>query len=190
MVHKRNNLDFEIVLVLISKRAHLREISRKLKISHSTISRRINNLLKENILDFYLEGKNKVFFLKNNLKAKNYVFLAEIYKRNKFLQTNPKLSILFEDILKTAKVELIVLFGSYAKGNFEKSSDIDIYINTTSKEVKNEIENLNLKLNAKIGKFDKSSLLIQEIIKDHIIIRGVEAFYEYTKFFENTEKRR
>ena len=189
MVQKKDNLGFKIILALISKKSHLREISRKLNVPHSTILRKIRKLLEKNVLDFFLEGKNKVFFIKNNLKAKNYVFSAEIYKYNQFLEKNPKLSVLFEDILKIAKSNLIVLFGSYAKQNFGKNSDIDIYVNTTDKNLIKNIENLNLKLSVKIGKFDKSSLLIKEIIKDHIIIRGVETFYEYTNFFEESEKR-
>ena len=39
-------------------------------------------------------------------------------------------------------------------------------------------------LSVKLGKFDNSSFLIKEIIKSHVVLKGVEDFYEKTKFFE------
>ena len=42
----------------------------------------------------------------------------------------------------------------------------------------------NSKLSIKIGKFNTKSLLIKEIIKNHIIIRGLEDFYERAEFFK------
>ena len=181
---QNKNIELEIILDLIKNKSHLREIARNLNESHSTVLRRINELIKENILDFKQEGKNKVFFIKNNLKAKNYVHSAEIYKSSKLLRKHPELSIIFENIKKKAQKSMVILFGSYAKGNPKKESDIDIYIETQDKNLKKEINRINTKINIKIGKFDLSSLLIKEIIKNHVIIRGVEEFYEKTKFFE------
>ena len=130
MVQNKNNLDLEIILVLLRNKTHLREIARTLNESHSTILRKINELLKENVLDYKKEGKNNVFFIKNNLKAKNYVYSAEIYKLSKLLREYPELSIILEDVKKNALEGIIILFGSYAKGNPKKDSDIDIYIET------------------------------------------------------------
>ena len=47
-----------------------------------------------------------------------------------------------------------------------------------------DLEIFDSKLSIKIGKYDKKSLLIKEIEKNHIIIKGVEEFYEKTNFFE------
>ena len=186
MVHNKNNLELEIILVLLKNRAYLREIARTLNESHSTILRKINELLKENVLDYKKEGKNKIFFIKNNLKAKNYVYSAEIHKLNKLLKKHPELSIIFEDIKKNFQKEMIVLFGSYAKGNQKQDSDIDIYLETNNNKLKDKIKEINSKLSIKIGKFDTKSLLIKEIIKNHIIIRGLEDFYERIDFFKET----
>jgi len=186
MVQNKNNLELEIILVLLKDRVHLREIARILNESHSTILRKINELLKENILDYKKIGKNKIFFIKNNLKAKNYIYTAEIYKSNKLLKKHPELSIIFEDIKKNFSKGMIMLFGSYAKGNPKQESDIDIYLDTNDNKIKNKIQEINSKLNVKTGKFDTKSLLIKEIIKNHIIIRGLEDFYERTNFFNET----
>ena len=71
-----------------------------------------------------------------------------------------------------------MLFCSYAKGLAKKDSDIDIYIETKNRNVKKSIEDIHSKISVKIGIFDIKSLLIKEIIKDHIIIKGIEVFYE------------
>ena len=184
MVQNKNNLEFEIVLVLLKNKSHLREIARTLNESHSTVLRKLNKLLKENVLDYKKEGKNKIFFIKNNLKAKNYVYSAEIHKLNRLLKKHPELSIIFEDIKNNFSRGMIILFGSYAKGNPKLNSDIDIYIETNDSNIKNKVKEVNSKLSIKIGKFDVKSLLIKEIIKNHIIIRGLEDFYERVDFFK------
>jgi len=184
MVQNKNNLELEVILVLLKNKTHLREIARTLNESHSTIVRKINELAKDNVLDYKKEGKNKVFFIKNNLKAKNYIYSAEIHKLNQLLKKHPELSIIFEDIKKNFPKGMIILFGSYAKGIPKQDSDIDIYLETNNNTIKNKVKEINSKLSIKIGKFDNKSLLIKEIIKNHIIIRGLEDFYERVDFFK------
>ncbi len=184
MVQNRDNLELEIILLLLKEENHLRGIARSLGESHSTVLRRLNKLVKENVLDYKRKGKNKVFFIKNNLQAKNYVFNAERYKLIKLLRKYPELSIIVEDVLKKTSEKLIILFGSYAKFKAKKDSDIDIYIETKNRKVKEEIGFVNSKIRIKIGDFDIDSELIKEIIKNHIMLKGIEEFYEKTKFFE------
>ncbi len=184
MVQNRNNIISEIILVLIKGETHLREIARTLNTPHSTVLRKINELIKENVLGYKREGKNKIFFIKNNLKAKNYIYSAESYKLVKLLKRHPELNIILDDILRYTKEKMIVLFGSYAKEKAKQDSDVDIYVNTMDKKIKYKLQALNSKIKVKIGEFEINSLLIKEIIKDHIILRGVEEFYEKIKFFK------
>lgn len=184
MAQNKDNLGLEIILLLLRGENHLRGIAKQLNESHSTILRKLNNLLKENVLDYNMEGKNKVFFIKKNLQAKNYVFNAERYKLIELLKKYPELNIIIDDFLKKAEEKLIVLFGSYAKFTAKSDSDIDVYVETENKRIKEKIELTHSKIKVKIGDFDTDSQLIKEIIKNHIILRGVEEFYEKTKFFE------
>ena len=184
MVQNRDNMDLEIILLLVRDESHLRGIAKQLKESHSTILRKLNKLVKENILDYKIEGKNKVFYIKKNLQAKNYIFNAERYKLIKLLKKYPELNIIINDILEKTKEKLIVLFGSYAKFTAKKDSDIDIFVETRSRKTKEAIEATHSKIRVKIGDFDIDSQLIKEIIKNHIILRGVEEFYEKPQFFE------
>ena len=177
MVQKRNNLEMDIIELLLKADNHVRGIAKKLNESHSTILRKLDNLKKENVIDSRKEGKNKIFYLKKNLVSRTYILQAELHKLTKLLRQNPELSIIFEEVLKKSDEKLVVLFGSYAKGLAKKDSNIDIYIETKSKNVKKTIEEIHSKINVKIGTFDTKSPLIKEIIKDHVIIRGIEVFY-------------
>lgn len=184
MVQKRSNLELEIIGLLMKKQVHVRGMAKILNESHSTISRKMDSLVKDNVVDFRKEGKNKVFFLKKNFIVKNYIFMAEEYKLIKLLRNYPELSIIFEEILDKTDEGLIILFGSYAKNTSRKDSDIDIYIETESRNLKKEIEKIHSKIQVKIGVFDTKSDLIKEIIKDHVIVKGVEKFYEKEQVFE------
>ncbi|MBS3118589.1 nucleotidyltransferase domain-containing protein [Candidatus Woesearchaeota archaeon] len=173
----------EIVLDLIRGKSHMREIANHLNTNHMMIARRIKSLIKDNVLDFKVEGKNKVFFLKKTIEAKNYVFSAETYRLNQFLKKYPSLRQIIEKIQADKKIKLAVVFGSYAKRIAKEDSDIDIYIDTNDKNIKESLSFLNSRLSVKIGKYNKSSLLIKEIEKNKVIIKGVESYYEKNGFF-------
>ncbi len=184
MVQNWDSTTAEILILLLRGENHLRNIARELKMSHSTVQRKLVNLVKEQILESKTEGKNKVFKIKKGMIAKTSIYVVEQYKVMKLFQQYPELSIITEDIIKKTSQDIVILFGSYAKGIAKKESDIDIYIETTSKKMKKEVENVHSKIKVKIGEFDTSSLLIKEIVKNHVILKGVEEFYAKTKFFE------
>ena len=183
MVQNKTNLEFAILLHLARETTHLRELARATHTPHSTILRRLDRLVKENVLDCETVGKNKVFSIKKNLQAKTHLEMAERYKLAKLIEKYPKLGLILQDLLSSIKSPLIILFGSYAKSIAKEDSDIDIFIETEDNAVKRRAETLNSKLSVKIGPFDTKSPLINEIIKNHVIIRGVDDFYEKTRFF-------
>ena len=182
MVQKRDNMELEIVLLLLKQDIHVRGLAKALNEPHATVLRKLNRLAKQNVIDFQKEGKNKVFSLQKNISAINHVLQAEIYKLNLLLKKYPELTIILEEILKKVDEKFIVIFGSYAKFRAKKESDIDIYIETKNRNIKKVVEGMHSKINVKIGPFDIKSNLIKEIIKDHVIVRGYEKFYE--QFFE------
>ncbi len=187
MVHmnqKRIVLAFEIILRLLRGDAHGREVSKHLNVPLTSVQRALSDLEKKNILDFKISGKNKIYFIKKNLCARKYVFSAENYKLLKLIENYPLLEPIFSEIINVCDSSLIILFGSYAKFNPKKDSDIDIYVETSDKQVKKQIEMIHSKLSVKIGIFNVNSLLIKEIIKNHVIVKGVEQYYEKSGFFE------
>src|SRR3989344_2378973 len=89
---------------------------------------------------------------------------------------------------KDYKVEIVneLLNGeNYIRGIAKNDSDIDIYIETTNKKIKEEIALIDSKISVKIGEYNKSNLLIREIERNHVILKGVEIYYEHNKFFED-----
>ena len=152
--------------------------------SFKTAARKLQELYKENIVDYKQEGRNKVFFIKKTLEAKQFAYAVETNKLVEALKKYPDLRRIIETIKKNEKISLAIIFGSYAKGIAKKDSDIDIYIDTKNSKLKEEVEMIDSKISAKIGAYDSESLLIKEIEKSHIIIKGVETYYEKNKFFD------
>lgn len=179
----QKNYNILIVENLLKKENHIRCLARELHTNQTTISRKIKELFEDNVVDYKQEGKNKVFFLKKTLEAKQFAYIVELYKLLVMLKKYPKLRIIFEKIRQNNKIKLAILFGSYAKGSVHKESDIDIYIETQEKDVKEEVEMINTQISVKIGAYDKQNLLIKEIEKNHVVIKGVEEFYEKNQFF-------
>lgn len=180
----QNSYNTKIVESLLQKDNHIRGLAKDLNINQMTVSRRINDLYKENVVDFRQEGKNKVFFIKKTLEAKQYAYTVEIRKVQEAVKKYLLLRGIIENISKVNKVKLAIIFGSYAKGKATKESDIDLYIETKDIKLKEEIAKINTKLNVKIGLYDRQSLLIKEIERNHLIIKGIEEYYEKTQFFE------
>lgn len=123
-------------------------------------------------------------FLKKSLEAKQYVCAVESQKLSETVKKYPSLRRIIEIIKKNERINLAMLFGSYAKGTARKESDIDIYLDTKNIKLKEEVEAIDSKISVKIGSYNKDSLLVKEIDKNHVIIKGVEVYYEKNKFFD------
>ena len=181
---EQKSYELEIVNNLIGKNWHVRGLAKHLGVNHMLLFRKFKELYNKNVIDYKQEGKNKNYFLKKTLEAKSYVFMGENYKLIKLLEKYPNLRNAIEKIQKNNKVKLAVIFGSYAKGLAKKDSDIDVYIEAKDQKLKREIELINSKINIQIGKYDKDNLLIKEIERNHVILKGAEEFYECNKFFD------
>ncbi|MDD5331970.1 MAG: nucleotidyltransferase domain-containing protein [Candidatus Nanoarchaeia archaeon] len=184
MTQIKINYQFEVLLALLKKDLHGRELAKELKTSLTRIQLILNELSQYNILDYNKEGKNHIYFIKKNIIAKTFILSAENYKLAKLLCKYNTLEPLFKEITQKYPNQMIILFGSYAKFNPKEDSDIDIYIDSIDKKVKETINNINEKISVKFGEFNKEDLLIQEIIKNHIILQGGERFYEKLGFFK------
>jgi predicted nucleotidyltransferase len=179
--HMVKNITNEIVLLLSGNNLHTRALAKELNTNHVTVINKLGSLMEENVVDFKQKGKNKVYFLKKSVEARNYVIMAELYKLNNVIRIYPTLRKIIEAIKRHSKITLAILFGSYAKGIAKRDSDIDIFIETRDRNLKKELQLLNSKLSVKIGNYNRANLLIKEIEKNHVIIKGVELYYEKAK---------
>ena len=184
MVHMNQNVINEIVLLMLNQNAHGRWVAKKTGFPLTSVQRALRELEERNVIEARIEGKNRVYVLKRNIVAKNYVYSAESHKLVKVIEKYPFLGPLIEDIAGKCKNRMVLLFGSYAKFMAKPDSDIDIFIETNDQSIKKDVENLNSKLSVKTGNFDITSPLIREIIKNHAMISGIERFYEKIRFFE------
>lgn len=180
----QNYLLFDILEILRNEKNHVRALAEKLNTNHVSILRALKILYEDNIVDYKLEGKNKVYHLKNVLVTKKKLLSLENHKFEKLIKKYPQLSPLISDILELTKSKIVILFGSFAKFRANKDSDIDLFIETQNREIRKRLTDIDSRLSVKIGKFNKSSSLGKEIIKHHIILRGAEEFYEKHKLFE------
>jgi predicted nucleotidyltransferase len=121
-------------------------ISKKLSIGYRPTYNHINEMEKEDIIKISKIGNSKQCTLNfKNVKTKHLLQELDIIKKQELYNKNPKLKAIIESlILKlTEKYILeifsIVLFGSYAKGNATKQSDIDLMF------IVNNLKNKNLR---------------------------------------------
>ncbi|MBI2110412.1 nucleotidyltransferase domain-containing protein [Candidatus Woesearchaeota archaeon] len=96
----------------------VRELSHQLKIPKSTMARYLDSLKDDAIID----NKNKL------IENEYTKFLKSAYCIKK-LFTSGLISHLQSTLIPSA----IILFGSIRKGEFEKNSDIDLFVETTKK---------------------------------------------------------
>ena len=80
-------------------------------------------------------------------------------------------------------IRLALIFGSYAKDIPKEHSDIDVYIETADQRIKKQLEEAHSTLSVKIGKYNSDNYLVKEIQKNHIIIKGLEEYYDKQRFF-------
>ncbi|RLE47728.1 hypothetical protein DRJ25_01645 [Candidatus Woesearchaeota archaeon] len=184
MTQIKINYAYEIILLLLKQEMHQRELAKKLRTSLTRVQSILKELRDLNAIDYKESGRNHIYFIKRNLVSRSLILNAENYKLIRLLRKHKEMEPIFTKIIKECKKEMIILFGSYAKGNETKDSDIDIYISTTNPELKKKIQKIYDSLSIKIGKFNPKDLLIKEIIKNHTIIKGGEEYYESIKFLE------
>ena len=184
MIQIKINYLYEVLLLLLKREMHGRELAKELKTSLTRIQTTLTELRNSNIVDYKMEGKNHIYFIKRNLISKSFILNAENYKLAKLISNYESLGPIFQDIIEKSKCNLIILFGSYAKGTPQKSSDIDIYIESTNPKIKEAVQHIYDLISVKIGKFNLDNLLIKEIIKNHVIIKGAGEYYERIKFFK------
>ena len=98
------------------KESHLREISKELGIPVSTTKREIDNLTEIGIIK---KQQNKISL---NQKCNILEELKNIFIKTDFLIYPIK------KVLKNIKAEFILIFGSFARGNYSNESDIDLLV--------------------------------------------------------------
>ena len=164
-----------------TRRIYGRDIAKKLRMNQKTVSNILNELEKEHILKFTREGKNKYYYLNEFYPyIREIIQLIETQRKINFLEKYEKLKDLFLKLEKRAE-GILIIFGSYANFSANEKSDLDIFVIGNIRDIEDLEELYNVKINivkSNKKKFDKKEHIIKEIIKNHIILKGVEGFVE------------
>ena len=116
-------------LFYIDKHAkfHLRNISRQTKLNENSTSIFLNKLQKDQILNSIKEGNLKKYFLEKNLLTFGLLSLFDIERFDRLPSIRKNAIQYFLKELKEQPI-IVLLFGSTAKGDFIKNSDIDLFL--------------------------------------------------------------
>ncbi|MBI4139802.1 nucleotidyltransferase domain-containing protein [Candidatus Woesearchaeota archaeon] len=132
------------------RRIHIREYARLRNISPPSASKLLKNLRKEKILNKEID-KGHVLYYANRDNAE-FVHLQRIYWRQKIEKTGT-INFLNEKLISP----IIILYGSFAKAEISKNSDIDIAVFTPS-ENELPLQKYEKKINRKIHLIKFSSM--------------------------------
>jgi predicted nucleotidyltransferase len=197
MVENITNKILSLYLNNYLSQFHVREMAKLMKKSHVTLLPHLKELEKINVLKFKIEGKNKIYFLNtDNSKTKEYLSIAEKIKALKLLEKEIFINKLYTELQNLSGS--LIIFGSYANNTQNKESDIDIlYIGNLSENQEKTIKNFEKLYNKHIHlvKMDEktfvkslNSELIQEIIKNHVILYNQDGFINNLWSFYNERK--
>lgn len=194
---KLEKTDFEVLGFMIKKietKYSIKQIADAIKKPYVKVYKSIQRLTESSIIKKEIMGKSHYCLIdyKNNMDV--VCFISKQISRN-FLEKNKSIKVLFNRIKENIKFPdySLVLFGSYAKGNANKHSDIDICI-ITSKENQEKAEqvmssvkgitssgihSMEFSYNDFIEMLKSKKFNVgKEIFKDNIIFKGQEQFYD------------
>jgi len=171
---------------------HLRRLSRMLKTGLPNVIRYANILEKENIIK--KEKEANLVKLKLKKSQRTIAYLKQI-NTEKFLSLPKKIQTAISDFLDEIELNplITIIFGSHAKENYAKDSDIDILLVFQKLENEKQIETtakrISMRTNTTINpiylnykNFEKNFLdkehdFSKEIRQGVIILSGGELYY-------------
>ncbi len=122
-----------------NKKIHLREICRLTKLHEPSVSRILKKLEKEKILNYKKTANLKQYYIKKNVHSFIIFEMFDLEKFENISKIRQKAIKIFYKNLKE-KPLFVILFGSTAKNNYKKNSDIDLLLITNKKINKKIIE--------------------------------------------------
>ncbi len=162
---------------------YIREVKKILGVSPRTAQTILSDLEKKGVLTSQLKGKIRIYVLQETAVAKDYMMLAEHYKKTAFLESDSLLREICSKIAGSCG-GIVAVFGSYAKKTQKDGSDIDVFvagkcdrnkIREASKLYGVEISVKNYPLKA-FRESIRSDLFLKEVAGNHVILSGLEDF--------------
>lgn len=183
---------------------YTRELSKLSEAGRSTISHEFPKLVKQGILKHKTEGR-EVFYMLNldNPKARKLCELFEIEKREKYYQQNKRLSWALQEFSKKIfdflpEIQSVVLFGSAARAQLTKTSDVDLLVLVPNlqqepfNELMKSVDKLAADMRGLYGyplsavimtvkdfeaAFREKKRIAQDVVREGIVLFGEERYY-------------
>lgn len=172
--------------IYINPGIHKREISKKLKLGMPSIDYSLKKI--KHLIKIQKSGNQIKYYLDYSKEITPFLSMVEYYR---FERLPDKVRLGVINFLKELNEKPIIslIFGSYAQGNYNKNSDIDILLvfqKIDSKHIENIAKKINMKINIQINPvyidynsfkesfFNSTKDFFKNIKKDKIILTGIE----------------
>ncbi len=153
-----------------SRHWHFEEILKKAGISRPQAMNWLKKLTKDGIIKRVKERK-KMPYYKGNFESPAYTNLKKLYAINKFYKTG-----FLNHLMSLPKAKTVIVFGSFARADWYKESDIDLFIYGNAEELEQgkyekklgkEIQTFICKNEKELKKFSPG--LIRNILRGNVI---------------------
>lgn len=161
----------------------IRQIGIQRKINYKTAYTSLKDLAKEGIVTLKKQGNMTICSFNHTFNDSvfqvEYTRLQELLKDKNFL-------VLYHRLAKINEQFILLLFGSYAKGQQAKGSDIDLLlISNNPQKIETQIHLLPLNIHLTHITYENFESMLQskefsvvsEAIKHNILLFGVEDYY-------------
>jgi hypothetical protein len=168
---------------------YLREIARDVGIDVKAVQLQVKRLERANILTSTQRGRITEYRLNlANVVTRYFLVLAETFVTAQFLMKSFVIKKLMNELGDAIEGGL-VLFGSYAKGQTRRESDIDIMVITKKRVNRDAFESIGTLMGRNLspktasprqflGGLRDNDPLVREVVGNHIVLKGVDQFCE------------
>lgn len=158
----------EVFFINPNTEHYLIDISRNIKLAHTSVKKNLNTLVKQGIIKEVVKkrGKRKFPFYKANSDNKIFKRYKMIYNISSILESG-----LIDFIEKKLNPKSIVLFGSYRRGEDTEDSDIDLFVECGEEQL--DIRIFEKKLRRKIQLHLKENFTLYPKELKNNIINGI-----------------
>lgn len=170
-----------------ARRCYVREIAREIGVDLKAVQIQLKRVEAANVLSSTKRGRITEYRLNlENILTKYFMILAEAFFSLQFLAQN----FLIKKALNQIGDRIdkpIILFGSFAKGQTTKQSDIDLLVLTErrvgTESVADASDLVGRKISIKSASkedflrgLQENDPLVREVVSSHVLLRGVDDF--------------
>lgn len=177
-----------------TKEYNIREISKKAKINYRLAFKGAMEFGKEGVIAVNKKGMMNLCRINLSADIPLYTYIEGL-RRNLLQKRHAKIKVILHELEQISTYYFTALiFGSYAAGKERKNSDLDLLFIVPEQvdtekfdaEIKSRLGQLSYRLDINvisekgflILKKEKKLNIAQEVVPNHILLRGAEAYYQ------------